>query len=69
MFEAVEATPPKLGMPTVSAEFLQATCLAVCTTVYWRIRHNLHNKGDPIGGTDGRRARRAKFLANLGADG
>ena len=57
IFEAVEATSPTAGLPTVFAEFLQATCLAVCTAVYWRIRRHRHNE-EPTTGTGGRRARR-----------
>ena len=44
---AVEATQPTVGLPSISAEFVQATCLAVCTTVYWRIRRHRQRREDP----------------------
>ena len=47
LFEAVQATPPTVGVPSFPAEFLQAICLAVCTAVYWRIRRHRHRQEDP----------------------
>ena len=63
---AVEATQPTVGLPSISAEFVQATCLAVCTAVYWRIRRHRQRREDP---SARRRHRKDRSLARKGEEG